>query len=48
MEEKKTMCDGCSVYKYCGTMVSSVRLCRSIHKNKKDGEYKSKPDQRNH
>ena len=43
MEEKKPMCEGCSVYKYCGTMVSSIRLCRSIHKQKeeKDGNKKT-------
>jgi len=29
---EKINCDGCPVYKYCGTMVSSIRLCRSIHK----------------
>lgn len=36
METKKIKCEGCSVYKYCGTMVSSIRLCRSIHKQKEE------------
>lgn len=36
MEKKKPMCEGCSVYKYCGTMVSSIRLCKSIHKQKEE------------
>lgn len=40
METKKIKCEGCSVYKYCGTMVSSIRLCRSIHKE--DGRKKEK------
>lgn len=29
--EKKIACETCSVQIYCGTMVSSIRLCRSIH-----------------
>ena len=24
-------CRGCPVYKYCGTMVSSIRLCNSYN-----------------
>ena len=36
METKKIKCEGCSVHKYCGTMVSSIRLCRSIHKDKEN------------
>lgn len=28
------MCDFCPVYQYCGTMVSSIRLCNSIKKQK--------------
>lgn len=32
----KPDCEHCSVSKYCGTMVSSIRLCRSIHKDKKN------------
>ena len=35
---KEIKCEGCSVAKYCGTMVSSIRLCRSIHKNKEENE----------
>ena len=30
----KLDCEHCPVKQYCGTMVSSIRLCRSIHKNK--------------
>ena len=41
METKKIKCEGCSVYKYCGTMVSSIRLCRSIHKQKENGNKKT-------
>lgn len=33
---KEIKCEGCSVAKYCGTMVSSIRLCRSIHKDKQN------------
>lgn len=25
-------CEGCPVYKYCGTMVGSIRLCNSYGK----------------
>ena len=32
----KPDCEHCSVSKYCGTMVSSIRLCRSIHKEKEN------------
>lgn len=35
---KEIKCEGCSVAKYCGTMVSSIRLCRSIHKDKEENE----------
>lgn len=34
METNKCKCEGCPVSKYCGTMVSSIRLCKSIHKDK--------------
>ena len=40
MDKDDCKCVGCPVYKYCGTMVSSIRLCRSIHKE--DGRRKEK------
>ena len=27
--DKYPHCEGCPVYKYCGTMVGSIRLCNS-------------------
>lgn len=27
--DKYPNCEGCPVYKYCGTMVGSIRLCNS-------------------
>lgn len=38
---KEVNCEGCSVYKYCGTMISSIRLCRSIQKQKENGSKKT-------
>ena len=38
---KEIKCESCSVYKYCGTMVSSIRLCRSIQKQKENGSKKT-------
>lgn len=29
--EKYPNCDGCPVYKWCGTAVSSIRLCHSYN-----------------
>jgi len=34
--DKYPECKGCPVHKYCGTMVSSIRLCNSYEKNKKN------------
>lgn len=28
-------CDGCSVYKYCGTVVSSIKLCNAKNNSNK-------------
>ena len=33
--DKYPNCKGCPVYKYCGTMVSSIRLCNNYDLNKK-------------
>lgn len=42
MSKRLVECETCSVYKYCGTMVSSVRLCRSIHKQKEEKKDETK------
>ena len=31
--DKYPHCEGCPVYKYCGTMVQSTRLCNSYEQN---------------
>lgn len=31
--DKYPNCEGCPVYKYCGTMVGSIRLCNSYEQN---------------
>ena len=36
--DKYPNCIGCPVSKWCGTAVSSVRLCNSITKDSKDDE----------
>ena len=33
MSDKRSECYGCSVYEYCDTVISSVKLCKA--KNKK-------------
>ena len=33
--DKYPHCVGCPVYKYCGTVVSSVKLCHSYEENNK-------------
>ena len=43
--EKKIACEVCTVAKYCGTMVSSIRLCRSIHKQLEMEEKALKEDE---
>lgn len=30
--DKYPRCTGCPVYKYCGTVVSSIKLCNSYEK----------------
>lgn len=36
--DKYPHCNGCPVYKYCGTMISSVRLCNSYEENFKENK----------
>ena len=40
--DKYPDCIGCPVEKYCGTMVSSIRLCNSykINNNENNNKYK--------
>ena len=39
--DKYPSCIGCPVSKYCGTMVSSIRLCNSYEQNKPSHDSKS-------
>lgn len=32
MTDKRSKCEGCSVYKYCDTVVSSIKLCKTKNK----------------
>jgi hypothetical protein len=36
--DKYPECVGCPVAKYCGTMVSSIRLCNSYNNDNKDNK----------
>lgn len=36
--DKYPECRGCLVKKYCGTMVSSIRLCNSYELNNKSND----------
>jgi len=36
--DKYPHCLGCPVHKYCGTVVSSIRLCNSYEQNTKKDE----------
>lgn len=37
--DKYPDCIGCPVYKYCGTMIGSIRLCNSYEQNKNNQEH---------
>ena len=37
--DKYPNCEGCPVYKYCGTMVGSIRLCNSYEQNKNNQQH---------
>lgn len=37
--DKYKNCEGCPVYKYCGTMVGSIRLCNSYEQNKNNQQH---------
>lgn len=39
--DKYPNCVGCPHYKYCGLMVSSIRLCKSYDENKQENSVKS-------
>ena len=34
--DKYPNCNGCPVYKYCGTMAQSTKLCNSIHQEQEN------------
>lgn len=34
MTDKHSKCDGCSAYKYCDVVISSIKLCNRINSNK--------------
>lgn len=40
--DKYPHCKGCPVYEYCGTMISSIRLCNSYEENSKENKESDK------
>ena len=40
--DKYPNCEGCPVYKYCGTVASCIKLCNSYEERKENNDYECK------